>query len=213
MSLIPRYSYQVSKDGHIAGPPKDSIVTATKLAQVGDGMIDAILQDLGMHPETNHLGDENIYPLSSGTAHPGYRQVLLQHRTTDGMSEMDYTNDDPRSASVRVAKQLWPRLRFFRARLMILSPEHEVPWHVDSDTTDFVRLHVLAQGECRWRFRRNRSRLHFNMRVGDLWFTNVGWLHTISNTSAVDRVMFTMHAPYSDMLDQFGDLVENAVDG
>jgi hypothetical protein len=210
-STIPKYIFDNMATGWTTGPDKDVLPTATKLGMLSAEFLSNIGHDFCFYGNRNDIGNDTIYPLSEKTVLDGYRQVLLQHHNNNGLNEMDYTHDDPLSQSVKYLRLNYPQLKFCRSRLMVLYPTHSVPWHVDGNTTNYLRIHFIAGGNCEWKFRRSRQIYSISMNTGDIWFTNTGWLHTITNTDDRPRIMLTIHAEYKSVVETFGEFIEHAV--
>lgn len=210
--MIPRFGYPVNPPGvspRFVGPPQEEIPTATCFSSFPLELCAAALADLKRAGKVNHLGDSQAYPISGDARLEGYRQVLLQTRASDGSFDRDYTRIDSGCASVPLLQSLYPSLHFYRARLLILEPSRQIPWHVDADPRDFCRIHFMIQGVADWRFRRDRQTRTCRMEAGQVWWTSVGWPHTVCNQGAGERVVLIVHADYDHMVQTFGNPVES----
>lgn len=211
-AIIPKYIFRSETSVWNPGPEKEIPPNAWRLGDIPTDCMERILSDYHSYPhDRNDIGNKDLYPISGYTNLNGYRQILLQHHRGDGMNEMDYIADDPNISCLDAIRSTFPLLRFCRARFMVLSPGHEVPWHVDANTREYVRIHFMIQGQCRWLFRRNRNKHQMSMLPGSIWFTNTAWLHTIANEGHEDRIMLTVHAEYDSMIKQFGEPREDAI--
>ena len=210
--MIPRYGYPTHPPGvtGLLGPDKDSIPTAWRIPLgVAPMVIATALGDVERSEGRNDLGDAEKYPVSKGVTLDGYRQILLQTKATDGTFDRDYTV--PNGRTVSVLQRLFPDLGFYRARLLILDPGHEVPWHVDASPREFCRIHMMIQGTARWLFRRRGETQACRMKAHEIWWTSVGWPHSISNDGDGQRIVLIIHADWDRMVATFGEPKEDAV--
>lgn len=211
--MIPRFGAPVFQPGTIPeiGPDKNHLPTATCFRGYIPAMLrDAVQHDLGNAGEENHLGDSIKYPISTGVSWPGYRQIMLQEFATDGSFERDYTRDIG-SLSVQALRLLYPDMNFYRTRLLVLDAGHEVPWHVDASPREFCRVHWIIQGSAHWQFRRKGQTMHARMREGSIWWTSVGWPHTVANIGSNSRIVLITHMSFQDMVKTFGEPIEHAM--
>lgn len=214
-SRIPRYEIPVDPPGvprPERGPDKNELPTATRIGCFSEYLRELVQADIQDVAQRSDLGDRQVYPISYGAtvAVDGYRQIILQHMATTGEFERDYTVIPDASRSMRELTRNYPTLNPFRARVMLLAPGSEVPWHVDANTLHYCRIHFLVEGRCQWFFRRKSKTWSFDMAPGEIWFTNTGWPHMIQNTSPKERVMLTLHVDHKDLVETFGDLIEHA---
>ncbi len=81
---------------------------------------------------------------------------------------------------------------------------------MDTAPREFCRIHIMAEGEAHWRFRRRGEELRCAMKAGEVWWTSVGWPHAIRAGTEERRVVLTLHANWHDMVAVFGDPRESA---
>jgi len=211
--MIPRYGHRVEAPGiepRVLGPEKDHSPSACHLGMVAPTIAKAALADLERAGNVNHLGDAERYPMSKGVTLEGYRQVLLQNPISDGSFQRDYTADTAGMQTVGLLRSTYPSLGLYRARLLVLSPGHTVPWHVDEAPREFARIHFMIQGSANWLIRRRGNTLAATMQAGEVWWANVGWPHSITNATDEDRIVLMVHADWDRMIETFGALVEHA---
>jgi hypothetical protein len=112
------------------------------------------------------------------------RSVFLQQSNKElAFDEIDYRIPIPGSEPVLKHIENWVGPDFFRARINILFHETNVPPHIDTNTSVYVRLLFMIEGEQEFFVKRRNQISSQKMFAGDVYFINQGWTHWIKNLS------------------------------
>ena len=117
-----------------------------------------------------------------------YRQVLFQKAKHDPSSELEYSNWEPGLIETRKYLSTYFQ-QVYRFRLSIMEPNHHIPWHIDTDTSISCRAQIClnaTRSVFMWKTKEGIEELRMN--VGDLYFINTGWSHTVIGGAEVREV-------------------------
>jgi hypothetical protein len=169
------------------GPKRDEMVTFAKLGNVSDELL-IKLNEIADRRKGNDLGSDNynisqLCNVDEVFIDTGYRQILIQERKNniDTVDEHEYTeyNED---VSVPFFKNV------YRLRISEMSPGHEMNWHIDTDTSVMCRAQIcLNENDSVFQFKRRGVVEEFQMKPGEMWFINTGWLHRVVSGNKVRR--------------------------
>jgi hypothetical protein len=110
------------------------------------------------------------------------RSIFLQESDKAlALDEIDYRKPIKGSESVMRHIEKWAGTDFFRARINILFHETDVPPHIDTNTSVYVRLMFMLEGEQEFFVKRRNEVSSQVMSAGDIYFINQGWTHWIKN--------------------------------
>lgn len=171
------------------GPGREEFLTFAKIGDAPDELVQR-LNDIVENNKNNDLGGDN-YNISQlcdveGVFSPKnvYRQVLIQEKSIEGDSvdEHVYT---------KYAYEV-PEIPFFeniyRLRISEMKPNHEMNWHIDTDTSVLCRAQIcLNDNDSVFEFNRRNKIEKFQMKKGEIWFINTGWLHRVVSGSDMRR--------------------------
>lgn len=169
------------------GPKRDQLVTFAKLGDVSVDLISK-LNEIVDTRVGNDLGSDayNISQhcdVNSVFIDKGYRQILIQERkhNVDTADEHEYTeyNED-------VSIPFFNRV--YRLRISEMIPGHEMNWHIDTDTSVMCRAQIcLNDNNSIFQFKRRGVVEEFQMKRGEMWFINTGWLHRVVSRNEIRR--------------------------
>jgi hypothetical protein len=196
---ISRFQHNRKRVRGFDGPDRRRLPSTKLLGNVGEGFINNYLEYIAQLPvDYNDMLDEDYgisqnCPLSVGDMAKGEGPLFdikkLRHIMFQGAASSDpeLINDEE-----NYTKPIRPALlepitticsEFYRARLSIIPPDYDIPWHIDTNTSVSCRLSILLCGEQEWMTRR-RGRIEKTlMKPGEIWFVNAGWPHMIKNRS------------------------------
>jgi hypothetical protein len=117
-----------------------------------------------------------------------YRQIVLQ-KLPEGreqiMNETLYTEwrDD---IDCQIIKNYFDTLygegNYYRARISVMAPSHELNWHIDTDTSILCRTQTVVQSSSSFFETKTRQGIQSNvMEEGKTYFINQGWSHRVVN--------------------------------
>ncbi len=134
-----------------------------------------------------------------------YKQVLIQGARTSGLFEEDYVIENYPQL-IGELKSVLNGLEFYRARFSLLQPGEVLDWHIDTDTSVSCRLHLILTGDSSWCIKRRQEIESKNLEHNEIWFTNTGWPHKVTNNSDEVRVVLNVGCSYEDLESAFGDI-------
>ena len=117
-----------------------------------------------------------------------YRQIVLQ-KLPEGreqiMDETLYTEwrDDINCGPIKeYFDKLYGEGKYYRARISVMAPQHELNWHIDTDTSVLCRTQTVVQSSNSLFEAKNREGVQSNlMEEGNTYFINQGWPHRVVN--------------------------------
>jgi hypothetical protein len=117
-----------------------------------------------------------------------YRQIVLQ-KLPQGkeqiMNETLYTEwrDDIDCSEIKkYFDSLYGPEKYYRARISVMAPHHELNWHIDTDTSVLCRTQTVVQSLSSFFETKNRQGIQSNvMEEGKTYFINQGWPHRVVN--------------------------------
>jgi hypothetical protein len=116
------------------------------------------------------------------------RSIFLQKSNkTLALDEVDYRLPIDGSQAVLNHIEEWVGSDFFRSRINILFHNTDVPPHIDTNTSLYVRLLFMIEGEQEFFVKRRNQISSQKMFAGDVYFINQGWTHWIKNLSNSSR--------------------------
>ena len=178
------------------GPTRHKLTSfkhITKVPKQVMSEIERIIKDI----QTDDLGTDN-YQISNSydlcnafNAMGGYRQILLQRCTEEGVDVNEETNyndwRDDTDVSV-IKKYLEDNFgEVYRARISVMPPGHELFWHIDTDTSVLCRMQLAIRAEgSEFQFRnRIEGERSLVMENGNAYFVNTGWSHRVVNKDKI----------------------------
>lgn len=198
---------------HGTGPTRKELKPFAKLGTLPMELV-MQLRALAASEQRNDLGGDD-YTLPSNFDLAGtfnvtpdkYRQVLFQAATvSDPSSELEYHQWQPGFDAIRAELDKYFN-RVYRFRLSVMQPHHEIPFHIDTDTSVSCRAQIcLNNGGAKfiWKIKDHVEVL--NMGVGDLYFINTGWPHSVQSGPGVREVAI-FGFQYSDLHHEFQELM------
>jgi hypothetical protein len=70
-----------------------------------------------------------------------------------------------------------------------MQPYHEIPWHIDTDTSVSCRAQIcLNNGGSVFKWKTKSGVEELRMGVGDMYFINTGWSHTVQAGPGIREV-------------------------
>lgn len=195
------------------GPRRHELPIFKKIADIHPSSIDELNKLLDYNPSVNDIGGDN-YSITNQcnyeevfNAATNYRQMLLQHRNIEGgiPSEDEYVNWLPtklRYTKLEINKYF---NQVYRFRLSEMQPEHEINWHIDTDTSVMCRAQIcLNDNDSTFEFKDKTGIHQLTMKPGELWFINTGWNHRVVSGTMMRRVaVFSFH--YKDLIGGLND--------
>lgn len=117
-----------------------------------------------------------------------YRQIVLQ-KLPDGKGvEMDETlytewRDDIDCTEIKkYFDNLYGEGKYYRARISVMAPGHELNWHIDTDTSILCRTQTIVQSFDSYFEAKNRQGVQsYKLEEGNTYFINQGWPHRVVN--------------------------------
>jgi hypothetical protein len=87
----------------------------------------------------------------------------------------------------------------YRFRMSEMNGDHELNWHIDTDTSVICRAQIcLNENDSVMEFRDKDGIHQLRMKPGEMWFINTGWNHRVVNGTTPRRaVIFGFH--FDDM--------------
>jgi hypothetical protein len=170
-----------------SGPKRDQMVTFAKLGSVSDELV-LKFNKIAEEKTGNDLGSDvyNISQLCNVNnvfIDKGYRQILIQERkqNIDTVDEHEYTEYNEKIEIPFFNK-------IYRLRISEMAPNHEMNWHIDTDTSVICRAQIcLNKNDSIFQFNRRGVIEEFTMQPGEIWFINTGWLHRVVSKNNIRR--------------------------
>jgi hypothetical protein len=186
------------------GPRRNKLKVFEKIGDVSSNVVDELNYILDTY-KGNDLGGDN-YGISKNcnleeVFHVGtkYRQVLLQKRIEDSSDDVDeylYKNWE-QSYNLRYTRPAIDQLfhNVYRFRMSEMKGDHELNWHIDTDTSIMCRAQIcLNQNDSVLEFRDKEGIHQLRMKPGEMWFINTGWNHRVVNGETTRRsAIFGFH--------------------
>lgn len=179
------------------GPRRDKLKIFQKLGTVSPRVIDELNYILDTHTGNDIGGDS--YGISKNCNYEevfhvanNYRQILLQKKiesSSDDVNEYLYTRWDP-NYNLRYTKPTLDELfhNVYRFRMSEMKGDHELNWHIDSDTSVMCRAQIcLNKNDSVLEFRDKEGIHQLHMNPGEIWFINTGWNHRVVNGNTLRR--------------------------
>lgn len=188
------------------GPRRNKLKKFEKIADVPYQVIDELNYILDTN-RGNDIGGDS-YGISQNCNYDEvfnvadqYRQVLLQMRPesenqTPDVNEYLYTHwvgeYKLRYTSDTIYKHFHNVYRF---RMSEMKGDHELNWHIDTDTSVICRAQIcLNENDSVLEFRDKEGVHQLCMKPGEMWFINTGWNHRVVNGSTPRRsAIFGFH--------------------
>lgn len=112
------------------------------------------------------------------------RSIFIQQSNKEeALDEIDYQTPIPGSEKLIEHVKYWitPNHEFFRSRINILDHGTHIPPHIDTNTSVYVRIMFILEGNQKF-FVKRRNRVYEQLMVsGEIYFINQGWTHWIEN--------------------------------
>lgn len=112
------------------------------------------------------------------------RSIFIQQSDKEvALDEIDYQSPIAGSEKLieHIKQWIHPDYNFFRARINILNHGTDVPPHIDTNTSIYVRLMFVLEGKQEFFVKRRNQISSQIMSTGDIYFINQGWTHWIKN--------------------------------
>lgn len=127
-----------------------------------------------------------------------YRQIVLQKLPDDITQIMDETSytewrDDIDCLEIKkYFDNLYGVGKYYRTRISVMAPHHELNWHIDTDTSVLCRTQTVIQSAESFFETKNREGVQSNlMKEGNTYFINQGWPHRVVNNAGWRVVVIT----------------------
>jgi hypothetical protein len=190
------------------GPSRKELLPFAKIGTVPESIINELLiiptamtvNDLGgdNYQISKHCDLETVFNVGAG-----YRQVLLQSKLSDNsdIDEFAYTEWNT-IVNNNIKNFLYEKFNnIYRFRLSIMSENHELNWHIDTDPSVMCRAQLcLSDTDAEFEFKTKAGVQTLIMERGGLYFINVGWSHRVVNTSKSERIVAIFGFEFKDML-------------
>lgn len=118
-----------------------------------------------------------------------YRQIVLQKLPEDKEQLMDETlytewRDDIDCQKIKkYFDNLYGEGNYYRSRISVMAPGHELNWHIDTDTSILCRTQTVVQSSSSFFETKTRQGIQSNiMEEGKTYFINQGWPHRVVNS-------------------------------
>lgn len=127
-----------------------------------------------------------------------YRQIVLQKLPDSKeqiMNETLYTEwrtDIDCKEIKKYFDNLYGEGKYYRSRISVMAPGHELNWHIDTDTSILCRTQTVIQSSESFFETKNRQGIQSNiMEEGNTYFINQGWPHRVVNKGGWRIVVIT----------------------
>ncbi len=180
------------------GPRRNKLLTMYKIGEAPDAVVDELNYILDTD-KGNDIGSDN-YGISQNCNYEDvfnvqdkYRQILLQKKqesAEDDVNEFLYNQWDP-AYSTQYTRPFLDTLfhNVYRFRMSEMKGDHDLNWHIDSDTSVMCRAQIcLKDTDSTLEFRDKEGIHSLVMKKGDVWFINTGWIHRVVNGNNIRRV-------------------------
>ena len=178
------------------GPRRSEVLECVVVDDnVGQEFIQAVKQIAQTYTDDDLGGDlyevskycESVENFKQGVD-TNYRQIVLQ-KLPEGkeqiMNETLYTEwrDDIDCGEIKkYFDKLYGQGKYYRARISVMAPGHELNWHIDTDTSILCRTQTVVQSSSSYFETKNRQGIQSNvMEEGKTYFINQGWPHRVVN--------------------------------
>lgn len=195
------------------GPKRNQMVEFGTIANnVPQEVIDEIMH-IAEHYQGDDLRGDN-YQISQHcnvneafTASQTYKQILLQELKGDEdgvLDEIDETNYVRWREDVKVdAIKKYLHDNFtqpYRARISVMHGGNELNYHIDTDTSVLCRAQIAAKTEgSLFQWKTKKGEVELDMKPGEVYFVNTGWLHRVVNGSDNIRVVLIFGIDYDNI--------------
>lgn len=194
--------HQLKEFGTIADSvPADVIQAISNIAETYEG--DDLRGD-------NYQISQHCNVNEAFTASTSYRQILLQelNGSEDGvLDEIDETNYSSWRTDIdtkAIAEYLIGTFKQpYRARISIMTGGNELNYHIDTDTSVLCRaqIPVSTQGSL-FQWKTKTGEVDLDMKIGEAYFVNTGWLHRVVNASDNTRIVLIFGVDYNNIPDK-----------
>jgi hypothetical protein len=174
-------------------PRRKELVPFSHIGMLPDEYVAQLLEipktvtgnDLGSdnYQISQHCNLEEVFNTNNGAS---YRQILLQSKIADSsdIDECAYTewNRDIEEQTKAILKDIFGEI--YRFRISEMRGNHELNWHIDTDTSVLCRAQICLQQTDATFEVKDKSGTHIlRMQKGGIYFINTGWLHRVVNSS------------------------------
>jgi len=191
-----------------AGPRRHQMLTHGTVADdVPQEVVDQIFQ-IACSYKGNDLGGDN-YQISQHcdvkntfTASETYSQILLQQCASDDViNETNYTIWRNDINSDHIQKYLNTKFKTpYRTRISVMHGGNELNYHIDTDTSVLCRVQIPVQTEgSLFQWKTKSDEVSLNMKLGEAYFVNTGWLHRVINPSNNIRIVLIFGIDYNNL--------------
>ena len=192
------------------GPRRHQMLTHGQIANnVPKDVLEQIYQ-IAVTYTGNDLGGDN-YQISQHcdvksafTASETYSQILLQQLHKDANSEIDETNYTLWRSDLQtnlIKEYLNSTFKKpYRARISVMHGGNELNYHIDTDTSVLCRVQIPVQTEgSLFQWKTKSDEVSLNMKLGEAYFVNTGWLHRVINPSNNIRIVLIFGIDYNNL--------------
>lgn len=171
-----------------SGPKRSEMKTFQFIGTVPEELVEK-LNNIADAREGNDLGTdlynisqlcdvENIFAPKNV-----YRQILLQEKNCEESSTDEHVYTE---YNVDINIPFFKKI--YRLRISEMSANHEMNWHIDTDTSVMCRAQIcLNDNNSVFQFERKGQIEEFVMKKGEMWFINTGWKHRVVAGDSVRR--------------------------
>jgi len=188
------------------------IVTDT----VPQAVINEILQ-IATSYTGNDLGGDN-YQLSQHcdvknvfTSSETYKQIILQESTAENtIDERNYLHWRNDISTIAIENYLTTAfVQPYRTRISVMHGGNELNYHIDTDTSVLCRVQIPAQTTgSLFQWKTKIEEVSLDMKLGEAYFVNTGWLHRVINPTDSIRVVLLFGIDYNDLPNKESLLVD-----
>lgn len=191
------------------GPRRHELPNAVRLDNAVPDTVVMDILNLAVLMDRNDLGTDR-YQISQSCPlvpmfGPTYRQILLQklQEGADVHDEHGYTEWVPEASGTILQRYLEREFgQVYRTRISVMPEDHELGWHIDTDTSVLCRIQIAAKpADSLFEFNRKGVIESIKMNPNESWFINVGWNHRVVSANAV-RVVLIAGVDYVDLEDR-----------
>lgn len=180
-----------------SSPSRKKLKIFHKIGTVSAQTIDELNSILN-HNTNNDIGGDN-YSISSNCNYEKvfnvgntYRQILLQLNSNESSSTVDeykydhWVTDYNLDSTKSDLKVLFNNV--YRFRLSEMQSNHLMNWHIDADTSVICRAQIcLNDNKSLYEAKDKNNYYSLQMKVGEIWFINTGWVHRVVNGEGLRR--------------------------
>jgi hypothetical protein len=189
------------------GPKRNQLVVFKKLGEVSDETFEYLNKFLDENTHSDIGSDD--YSISRSCNYEkvfnvgqSYRQVILQKSRANNHYTVDEYIYDKWIPGSEVVQQEMKNFfdTVYRFRLSEMQPDHELNWHIDSDTSVICRAQIcLNENNSTFLFKDKQGIHEFKMKPKEIWFVNTGWSHTVKNDSGAERRVAILGFNFNDL--------------